>query len=420
MPGWTRRQWLQAMTGVAVAGVGGCGDRGPATALVLEVDATRAIIAAWSAFARHAVVRITSVTGAPAGQWRLEFGADGTGWIDATGLAPATQYRARITASDQRDLGELAFTTAPRDDDPRPVRLAVSADLDESVDYASPIFEAAVRAEPELFVSLGDWPYADNGPAAVTRDEYHGKYVVNRLEPRLAPWLRSTSFRAIYDDHEFANDWDEAARTADPARHAAATAVWDAWFPRRGGGPRYRSWRWGALVECFLLDCRAYRSAVAAPDRAGKTMLGAEQRAWLLAGLAASTAPFCLVFTSVPLDFGYDRDHWAGYTTERDAIFDALAIRARPGVLFVSADQHWFAAHRHRYGLREFQVGPLSRGVNALPDSQPAGVITRDAQYNFGVIEIDASPRLTFRAVGATGATFYAESFAPDDLTPRA
>lgn len=421
----TRRRWLQgttAMGALAASGLGlgtGCGDPGAATALVLEVDSTRALIAAWSGFARAATVRLRTADGERAGEFRIELDDDGNGAVDATGLVPATAYLARVTADDGAEVGDFAFTTAPADDDARPVKLAISADLDESLDYDSPIFDAAARERPDLFVMLGDWPYADNGPQpAITRDDYHARYLVNRLVPRVQPWLRSTSFRAIYDDHEFANDWDGAARASDPARHDSATAAWDAWFPRRDpGGPRYRKWRWGAHVECFLLDCRAFRSANAAVDDADKTMLGSTQRAWLLDGLAASTATFCVVLTSVPLDFGHDFDHWRGFQTERNAIFDEVRRLARP-VLFIAADQHCFAAHRHRFGIREFQVGPISRGIITPPQAQP-GVLARSLQYNFGVLELDAAPRLTFRAVGAYGATFYTESFAPDALVAR-
>jgi len=418
-----RRAWLQGTTAlgaIAASGLGlgttGCGDPGAATALVLDVEPTRALIVAWSATARGATATLTAA-GVAVGHWDLELGDDGTGWVDVTGLAPATAYVARIATVDGYQLGDFAFTTAPVDDEARAVRIAVSADVDESDDYASPIFTTAARDAPDLFVSLGDWPYADNGPSAITRADYHAKQVLTRLAPRVQPWLRASSFRAIYDDHEFANDWDGAARAADPARHQAALTAWDAWFPRRAPGPRYQRWRWGALVECFLLDCRAYRSANDAPDLNGKTLLGATQLAWLLDGLATSTATFVVVFTTVPLDYGHVGDHWSSFTHERAILFDAVRALARP-VLFVSGDQHWFAAHVHAGGIREFQTGPLARGLIVPPADPPPGVLTRVSQYNYGVLEIDATPRLVFRAVGADGTTLYREEFSPADLTP--
>lgn len=421
MAGWTRREWLQGTGAFGVAAIAaglgpGCSaEPGAGVAIVLEVEPTRALMAAWSPTATHATVEVTS-GGVRVGSWEIGFAADGTGHVDATGLTPSTAYHARFESSDGVVLGEHRFSTAPAEDERRAVRIAVSADVDADAEFVSPITEAIVAAGPEMFVTLGDWPYADNGPPAVTLGEYHAKYAAIRTEPRFAAWTEAMSFRAIYDDHEFANDWDGGDRVADPARDAAALAAWDAWFPTRPG-PRYRRWRWGAALECFLLDCRGFRSAQGDPDGPGKTMLGEQQRLWLLEGLAASTATFCVVFTSVPLDFGHGLDHWAGYTDERERIFDAVIALDRP-ILFVSADQHWFAAHRHRAGLRELQVGPIARGLIVPPAFQPPGVITRNSQYNFGVIEADPT-RLTFRAVGATGLAFHEESFAPDDLRPR-
>ncbi|HWU87345.1 MAG TPA: alkaline phosphatase D family protein, partial [Kofleriaceae bacterium] len=204
---------------------------------------------------------------------------------------------------------------------------------------------------------------------------------------------------------------------AEGARYAAATAVWDEFFPLRdpAGEVRYRSWRWGAHAECFLLDCRRFRSANADPDGPAKTMLGAAQRAWLTDAIARSTATFKLVFTSVPLDFGNGDDHWAAFRTERQAIFDAVTgIR---GVVFFSADQHWFASHRHAYGIREFQVGPFARGILTPPPPAP-GVLFRERQYNAGLIDIDGD-RIAIAGLGPDGARFYEETLTADELTPR-
>ncbi|MBK9030975.1 MAG: alkaline phosphatase D family protein [Myxococcales bacterium] len=415
----TRRQWLLAVGAAGAATqLGGCGDPPPAvTAMVLEVEATRALVSAWAADADRGELVVTTAAGAEVAALALAFDEHGHAHVDVDGLSPATAYRAQVRTDAGAEHGPIAFVTAPADDDPRPLRLAVSADVDESRDHRSPIFDAIAAAAPELFVCLGDWPYADHGDTAFTRDQYDARHARGHLTALFQPWMRASSFRAIYDDHEFANDWDGAARALDPDRHAAALAAWDAWFPHRGDGPRYRSWRWGLLCECFLLDCRAYRSANDAPDGPTKTMLGAEQRAWLVDGLRASTATFKLVFTSVPLDYGVGVDHWATFAVERDGILDELAAAGVAGLLFLSADQHWFAAHRHRHGIREFQVGPLAHYLLEQPPL-PDGVLARVSELNFGMIEITAEPRLRFRAFGATGDQLYDESFTPAELTP--
>jgi alkaline phosphatase D len=220
--------------------------------------------------------------------------------------------------------------------------------------------------------------------------------------------------RAIYDDHEVRNDWDAMRAAENPDRFAAGIAAWDEFFPLRDKTVRYRSWRWGANVECFLLDTRLYRSANASPDDANKTMLGAAQLAWLIDGVRNSSVTFKLVLTSVPLAFGHGDDHWTTFARERGELFDAFA--GVPGVLFVSGDQHWFAAHRHARGIREFQIGPLARGVIVAPPPVD-GVLFRAEQYNAGLIDIDHES-LTFTGVGVGGELFYKETLGIEDLTP--
>src|SRR5205085_10549571 len=134
-----------------------------------------------------------------------------------------------------------------------------------------------VAAAPDLLVSIGDFPYTDNGPVAETLEAYRDRHAEIRRLPKVRAILEAAPLYAIYDDHEFRNNWDAAFVAKEPSRYAAAMTVWDEFFPIRSavGEVRYRSWRWGANVECFLLDCRRFRSADAAPDDANKTMLGA-------------------------------------------------------------------------------------------------------------------------------------------------
>ncbi len=421
MAGFTRREWLKttgAGTAAAVLPHGGCGgDGAEATALVMEVTEDRAIVAVWSAAATSAEVAIETLAGEPVGRYPVALGAGGTGSVDALGLAPGTTYRAHVRTSDGTDLPPYTFVTAPADG--RTVRIAVGADIDPDPAYDSPIFDTLATAGADLYVSLGDWPYADNPPFTGTADSCRSRHVEARTAAKLQAWLTRTSVRGIYDDHEVRNDWDAASVAADPTLHATTLAVWDEFFPLRGGPdiPRYRHWAWGPHVDCILLDTRRYRSASDAPDGSEKTMLGAVQRAWLLDRVTTSRAPFKLVFTSVPLDYGHGVDHWAGYTVERDGLLDAIADAGTTGVLFVAGDQHWFASQVHRHGAREIQVGPLARAPFTPPSGYP-GVLATAAVYNFGVLDV-AADTLRVRALGADGAVLHDETFAPDDLRLR-
>lgn len=405
--------------------VGACGDNlatkpagSTSASAVFEPSSSGFLVSAWSEVERAVTIEVFDgarlVT-------RVRTEATMNQAIAAIGgLAASTTYRVEITGDGGTRTTHTA-STAPALEDARPVRLAVSADLDPQPMFESDLFEQITAAAPEVFVTIGDVPYTDNGPPAMTVAAYRERHASLRTAPHVRPWLEAMGVIAIYDDHEFRNDWDAMFVAAEPARFAAAMQVWDEFFPLAATTPtddrRYRSFRWGANVECFMLDCRRFRSANAAIDDAAKTMLGAAQKAWFKAALAQSTATFKLVFTSVPLDYGVGVDHWAGFTTEREELFTAIQAMGTTGILFLSGDQHYFAAYSHAYGLREFQVGPLARGLGT-PGPNGPGVLFRDIRYNFGLLDI-TTDTLTIQGVGPGGVVFYKETFSPEQLAPR-
>jgi phosphodiesterase/alkaline phosphatase D-like protein len=417
-----RREFLVG-AGVATVGLAavGCGDNLPpystiAAAAVLEPTSDALILVVWARDARAATVELRAGDAATTLSLAID-PATGSGAIDIGGLVADTDHELAIALDDGTRLRPVRARTAPRVDDPRPVRLAVVADIDPNPEFDTDIANHVAAAEPDLLVAIGDFPYTDNGPVALTPSAYRDRHAEIRTLPRIRTLLDAMPMRAIYDDHEFRNNWDAMFVATEPDRYLASMVVWDEFFPLRdaSGEIRYRSWRQGANVECFMLDCRRFRGANAALDTAEKTMLGATQRAWFVDAIQRSTAPFKLVFSSVPLDFGNGDDHWAGYTTERNAIFDALV--GISGVVFLSADQHWFASHRHRYGIREFQCGPLCRGI-LVPPPPVDGVLYRNRQYNAALIDIDAT-HFTITGIGPGGERFFTEKLTAAELTPK-
>ena len=416
-----RRRDLLKLAGLGV--LVGCGDNlpydapGPTEAVaLLEPVEDAVLVAIWAPSARRAVLEVRQ-GGVLVAQQTVAIDREaGRAAVDVTGLSPATTYEVTVTTDYGARLEPHRVRTAPEAGDPRPVRLAVGADLDPSPAFDSDLLLQLAAVAPDQYVSIGDFPYTDNGPVAQTVAQYRVRHAELRTTPKVRAWLETVGVRAIYDDHEFRNNWDAMFVAKEPARYAAAIQVWDEFFPLRDPPPeiRYRAWRYGANVECFLLDTRRFRSADAAPDGPDKTMLGATQYAWLVDAVTRSAATFKLIFTTVPLDFGTGNDFWASFAYERDRMFAALV--GVSGLLFVSGDQHFFAAHRHAYGIREFQIGPLARGLGTPGPTAP-GVLFRSVQYNFGLIDV-AGAKLVFTGVGADGQTIYQETFTPADLTP--
>lgn len=419
----TRREVLR-LAGAGAAGLAlGCGDNEPSrppgthhASLVLEPDSGAFSIAVWSSLSTSVAVSVHDSRNAEVLATIVALDDAGRCVIDVGDLEPATTYTVELLCSGGTRLGPHTVRTAPADSDAGPVRIAVSADLDPSPEFDSTLLAQLAAAAPDLYVSIGDFPYTDNGPPAMDVPTYRARHAELRTTPKVRACFDTMGVRAIYDDHEFRNNWDAMFVASEPARYAAAMQVWDEFFPVRGasGEIRYRKWRWGANVECFLLDTRRFRSADAAPDDAQKTMLGDTQHQWLVDAVHASTATFKLIFTTIPLDFATGNDAWNSFTTARDRLFGALV--GVSGIVFFSGDQHFFAAHRHAFGIREFQVGPLARGLGTPGPTAP-GVVFRSVQYNFGQIDV-TSDTLTVCGIAADGTCFYKEMLSAADLTP--
>lgn len=422
-----RRELLKAMALVpAVSWPSGCGDNARpdlanVASAVFEVSEDRFLVWAWAEAGTTALVHVTPVDGRVAETSVSLDDESGVGVLDVSGLLPDHSYEVDVTFESGAVLGPHVVRTAPDQNNPRPVRFAVSADYDPSgTQFASDVIDGVVVHQPEFFVSIGDFPYTDNGPVARTVAEYRQRHLDARTHPPIRSLHEACGCFAIYDDHEFRNNWDAHFVAAEPDRYAAAMQVWDEFFPLRDALPeiRYRSWRWGPLVECFLLDCRRFRSRDAAPDDETKTMLGAAQLAWFRSAIAMSTATFKIVFTSVPLDYtANNNDDWTGFLFERQQIFDHLVAANISGVLFISGDQHWFASQVHQYGIRELQVGPLRRGLGMPPAPTPE-VKFRFVGFNAAIIDV-ANDGITVSGVGPDGSSFYTETLTLADLTPR-
>jgi phosphodiesterase/alkaline phosphatase D-like protein len=413
-----RRDFLRTIGAGTATWLVQCGDNGGALAAtaVLDPDEDSAVVAIWSWPADLEAEIAVTAAGEIVSRARVALDGE-IGHAVIGGLAPDTLHEVTVTVAGLT-LGPHRVRTAPRPDDPRPLRVAIIADFDPSPEFASGLVDAVIAAAPDFVLSIGDFPYTDNGPPAQTVAEYRERHIELRVHPPIRALLGSCGLWGIYDDHEVRNDWDGRTRLDEPARYAAAVQVWDEFFPQRApaGEVRYRRWRWGAHLECFLLDCRRFRSANKAVDDANKTMLGAEQHRWMVDAVTGSTATFKLILVSVPLDFGIGDDHWASFRTERDAMFAALV--GTPGVVFVSGDQHFFASHRHAFGIREMQIGPLGRGLGRPGPSAP-GVLFRAVRFNAGLIDI-AGDQLTLIGLGDGGEVFYRETVTASELTPRA
>lgn len=404
---------------------------------------------------------------------------DYTARVQIRGLRPATAYRYRVWADTEiLDAPPAAatagrFRTPPPPSRPAPVHFAWGGDLGgqnicRDAELGYPIFRAIREREPDFFLALGDMIYADHpcraegalGNAQVAsglaparrRSDYWAYWRYQRADQGLQLLLAETPYLATWDDHEVRNNvgplHDLAPDTATRLLPAGLRAFLD-YHPIAESARTplriYRSLRWGAHLELFVLDTRQYRDANSAPDHEArpKTLLGREQLTWLKTRVAASDATWKLIASSVPLTVPTGsaeegRDGWAnggadsGFEAELIDLLAGLRAAGVRNLLVLSGDVHFATVLRLTpfadtpdFRLHEYVSGPLHAGAypRELLDyslrpqrlflhdpgagEPPADLAAAQHWFNFGELSIAADGTLHSRLRDATGRLLY-------------
>jgi alkaline phosphatase D len=399
--------------------------------------------------------------------------SDFTGRIALAPLAPDTRYAYRAGcggASADADVSG-SFRTALDPNAAQAVRFVWGGDVggqnacrDRQLGY--PIFSAIAALQPDFFIGLGDMIYADDGCLplgrygnrqivgpipATTLAGYWEHWRYNRADEHTQRLLAASSYYAVWDDHEIRNDSgphdDDSPLAADghllPMAMQAFLDYQPMLPPRTAPTRMYRAVRWGRHLEIFFLDTRQYRDAIAAPDDPAhpKTMLGAEQLAWLEQALAASDATWKVIVSSVPLSIptgtvtgdGFADDGTGrGYEHEAARIFRALHADGIRNSIWITTDVHFATGFVYRpfaddpsWNAYEFTSGPLNAGVFPqrkldatfrperlffyAPTSADAIASYEEALgwFNFGVIDVTADGGLIVSIVNGRGEKVY-------------
>ena len=354
--------------------------------------------------------------------------------VPLKGLIPATRYRydVRTIQPAQRSVSTIGttqgeFMTAPLSDESVPATFLWSADLggqhrcrDEQSGY--PIFDTMRVQKPDFTILLGDLIYADDtcpsppnasGSAftASTLNQYRAKHRYQHGSLALQRFLASVPIWATWDDHDVRNNFSGRYEPQMPIGRQALLEYWPIRTPPDDPTRLYRQLRYGADLEIFILDTRQYRSRNADLDGPNKTMLGPTQLAWLLDGLARSTAKWKLIATSVPLSSPKGgslampgNDSWArgedgtGFQTELRVIVDTILLRQIRNVVWLAGDVHYVQANAYDpngdgvIDFHEFIGGPLSGASMSplLPDPafKPTTLFSEGGFMNFGKVTV--------------------------------
>ncbi len=305
--------------------------------------------------------------------------------VDATGLRPGTRYWYRFSYDGATStVGRTC--TAPAAGVDRMRIAAFSCQRWTHGWFTAHADLAALAEHPDtdvdLVLCLGDYVYntgyadrifvpgrEDPVQDAQTLTDFRSKYRLYRSDPDLQAMHAAYPVVSVFDNH------DGMEHPADTQRAGAVGAFFEH-VPVRARRPGRidRSLTWGPLAEVFMTDQRSFRdptlredgvlgtSATARPEMLDprRTMLGPDQRTWLLDGLGGSPATWKVVgsplmfapFRSLlrlpgePVNGGvyFNMTQWDGYAGERAALLERLATTGTRNTLVLSGDSHFFSA----------------------------------------------------------------------------
>jgi len=342
---------------------------------------------------------------------------DYTEVITISDLTPSTEYFYELRVDGIRDryleqLEPFSFTTAPPSGEPEDLRIAFGSCPKWQDDRIQPIWPWIVHWAPDVFFWIGDNVYADSLDPDIIREEYRRQREIAGLQPL----IRNTPNLAVWDDHDYGlNNHDRT----NPVKEGAYEAFLDYWPNPSFGLPDVKgiffTFTWGQ-VEFFVLDGRWYRDPDEAPDTPDKTMLGADQMAWLMERLEASRAVFKVLVSGSgwSTEKGEGGDSWAAFLHERNRLFDFIRDREISGVVLMSGDSHigelnvipW--SEHGGYDLYDMVSSPLAQvtpdsWLERRPERRVWPVYFQGS--NFGLVDffMEDDPRMTFRLVDIHG-----------------
>lgn len=326
---------------------------------------------------------------------------------EVTGLRPERDYWYRFES--KREVSPVGhFRTAPTYGTV-PGRLDFAYVSCQNYTHGFfPAFEDLVEQDLDLVVHLGDYIYEGPGladgvrthaPAAtvMTLEEYRTRHAQYKTDAALQaahaafPWLMT------WDDHEFANNYadldldpNQPLETVAQRRAAAYLAYWEhSPLPRSRKPvgqdmPVYRRAAWGDMALFHVLDTRQHRDdqvscTVAQRLPSGycpeavnpaRTILGEEQRDWLIEGLTGSTARWNVLANQVrfaPLDQdanvarrGFGNDNWDGYVADRQRVLDAIAEHKPSNPIVITGDAHVHSVRNVPPDFENFDAPPVA------------------------------------------------------------
>ncbi|MDP6988184.1 MAG: alkaline phosphatase D family protein [Planctomycetota bacterium] len=370
------------------------------------------------------------------GWFPVDPAADFTTQIRLDGLRPGVSYELEVEGRRDGAVGPRgvdgtaatkcslrgAFTTAGRADEPQRVVFTVVTGQDftrrDDPVNGHRIYPAMKALEPSFFVHTGDIVYYDK-PGPFAKNEELARFKWNRLYalPFQRAFHREVASYFQKDDHDtLRNDCWPGQRYGE-LTWEDGLRLFREQVPM--GERTWRRARWGMDLEVWFVEGRDFRSPNPMTDGPEKTILGAEQKAWLFETLAASDATFRVLVSPTPI-VGPDRSRKndnhanAGFATEGNEVRAFLG--SQEGAFVVCGDRHWqYVSVDARTGLREVSCGPTSDAHAGGFSERQRTDAHRFLRVGGGFLSVtveraDSRPTITFRHHAVDGSVVHEQA----------
>jgi phosphodiesterase/alkaline phosphatase D-like protein len=312
--------------------------------------------------------------------------------LTVDGLRPAERYHYALEVDGEVETSRMgSFSTFPRG--PSSFTFAVSSCSRTGSNGV--VYDAIRGAEPLLYINVGDWFYGDVGVDDI--ELFRPLYEANLTSPSQAALYASTAFAYVWDDHD--STGNDADRTM--ASWPAVMEIYRQYVPHYAltdgpEAPIYQAFTVGD-VRFVMTDPRAAR------DQSAGTMLGEEQRQWLVDQLASASEYGLVVWVNGSPWVGAAEsgsDTWAGFAEERRAISNAIAENDVDNLLMLSGDAHMLAYDDGTHtdysdsggaGFPLFQAAALDRKGSVKGGPYTGPVLPGGG--HFGLVRVDDDGR---------------------------
>lgn len=267
-----------------------------------------------------------------------------------------------------------------------PLRIIFASCAQQNEDQS--IWDRIAGEKPDLVLYFGDNVYGDVRSNDKSLPELKAAYMRLADSEPFARVRAAAPVLTVWDDHDMgAND----AGGDYPLKEQSEKLfeyVWniDRDDPRANRPGVYGSWivgKAGKRVQIIMLDTRYFRSPLKATDKMNehgkeryvpdpdpaKTMLGAEQWAWLAEELKKPAELRLLVSSVQVLSEGHGWEAWRELPAEREKLYSLIKSTGAKNLVVLSGDRHSAALYR-KSGVIGYSLFEATSSSLNLPSSK--------------------------------------------------